>query len=138
MLYRLAAPTENGSDLTFADVSPDAWYTEGVKWAAANNIIMGISESEFSPDTDVTREQLAVILYRYVLMLDGEVKNNGKELNSFNDTESISAYAKEAMEYMVQSGIINGKGERLLCPADNATRAEVATMIMRFAEVINK
>lgn len=138
VLYRLAAPTENGSDLTFADVSPDAWYTEGVKWAAANNIIMGISESEFSPDTDVTREQLAVILYRYVLMLDGEVKNNGKELNSFNDTESISAYAKEAMEYMVQSGIINGKGERLLCPADNATRAEVATMIMRFAEVINK
>ncbi len=138
VLYRLATPAENESVLTFVDVSPDAWYAEGVKWAAANGIIMGISELEFSPETDVTREQLAVILYRYVLMLGGEVENDGKELNSFNDSESISSYAIDAMEYMVQSGIVNGKGEQMICPGDNATRAEVATMIMRFTEVINK
>lgn len=138
VLYRLASPAENENNLTFSDVSPDAWYAEGVMWAAANNIIMGMSESEFSPDTDVTREQLAVILYRYVLMLGGENENDGKELNSFNDLESISPYATDAMEYVVQSGIVKGKSEQTLCPGDNATRAEVATMIMRFAEVINK
>ncbi len=139
VLYRLASPSEKVNELTFADVSSDAWYADGVRWAAANKIITGVNEHEFSPEADVTREQLAVILFRYMLIANnGEYSGVEKDLAQYNDAKYVSAYAMDAMKYAVQSGIINGREGKMLCPDDNATRAEVATMIMRFAEVIGK
>ncbi|MBR6646035.1 MAG: S-layer homology domain-containing protein [Clostridia bacterium] len=135
VLYRLDNAKNESAELTFADVPKDAWYFESVIWAAQNGIVQGMTENAFMPDGNITREQLAVILYRYAVSqgIKTEIKNI-----SFADTDDISDYAKDAVSFAVNSGIINGKGNNMLCPTDKASRAEVATMMMRFAEVVNK
>ncbi|MBE7036668.1 MAG: hypothetical protein E7403_05190, partial [Ruminococcaceae bacterium] len=137
VLYRLASPEENHQEGSFADVPSGSWFSDSVSWAASNNLISGVSETEFAPNTAITREQLAVILYRYAAFCGFDVKTV-KGSFDFQDAGNISEYAREAMKYAVDTGIINGVEGNLLAPTKTATRAEVSTMIMRFAEVIGK
>lgn len=135
VLYRLAAPEEVAGENAFDDVPQDMWYTESINWAAKNGIVSGVSEREFAPDADITREQIALIIYRYAVISGLDVSTDeNTDLSKFSDTENISDYAVDAMKYMVAKGIISGKGAGELAPGDRATRAEVATMLMKFAE----
>lgn len=101
------------------------WYEAARNWAMTESISDGTN-----PDGNITREQLAAILYRYA----GEPSADGGTLDQFTDRTNISSYATEAMQWATEQGIVNGKSNSTLDPQGNATRAEVATMMMRFAE----
>lgn len=111
---------------TFTDVAADAWYSDAVTWAAANNIVSGYGNGLFGPDDNITREQLAVMLWRYA----GEPTGN-MEL-SFIDADQIGAFAQVAICWAVENGILNGKANNILDPKGFATRAEVAQMIKNY------
>lgn len=135
MLYRQEGSPAVSGAASFADVSADAYYAAPVAWAAANGIVNGYDAATFGPDGNVTREQLAAILYRYAQYKHADVSASA-DLSGFADAGSVSSYAVSAMQWAVGAGIINGRGENQLAPSGTATRAEVATMIMRFVENI--
>jgi len=117
---------------SFGDVDPNEYYARYIEWAAKNGIIKGDSRGSFFPDQNVTREQLAVILYNYIRFMGFDLieKNGGN--NSFADADDISDYAREAVNAMYRTGVINGKSGNLFDPKGAASRAEVAAMIERF------
>ncbi len=135
VLYRLESPEEKQSENVYTDVPENAWYRKEVLWCTENGIVQGVSETEFAPENYITREQLAVMLYRYAQYKHADTETKG-DISSYKDGESVSDYAKDAMRYAIGVGIMNGKGENTLAPKDYATRAEVATMFMRFAEAV--
>lgn len=112
---------------TFSDVSTDAWYSEAVAWAAERGIVSGHGNGLFGPGDNITREQLAVMLWRYA----GEPAATNKELH-FHDADEVSGYALDALRWAVENGIINGKGGGILDPQGQATRAQVAQMLMNY------
>ena len=127
ILYRSEnTPDVSGESNPFADVPDGQWYTDAVIWAAKEKIVNGMSETTFAPNESITREQIATILYRYA----GSPKVSG-DFASFSDASSVSAYAYDAMRWAVQSGIINGTDGKL-APQDNATRAQIATILYRY------
>ena len=134
MLWRLEGKPDGGSS-PFTDVPADTWYTQAVSWAAEAGVVKGVSETEFAPDTPVTREQLAAILYRYAQAKGWDV-SVGEDTNilSYDDAFSVSGWAMEAMQWACGAGILNGRTASTLVPGGNATRAEIATMFMRFCE----
>lgn len=134
MLYRMEGqPTVTGG-VPFTDVAADQYYADAVAWAAANGIVNGTSKTTFAPDQDVTREQLVAILYRYAQYKGYDVTMSGS-LAAYQDAASVSTYAVPAMQWAVGAGLINGIGNDL-APQGDATRAQVATMLMRFAEKV--
>lgn len=135
VLYRLASPEKTTGKNVFSDVSSNAWYTESISWAAENNIVGGVEDGKFAPDANLTREQLAVILYRFAKLSGLDTENIGTDLSSYEDAKSISSYAEEAMRYAVKTGLIKGRTEKEIAPKESITRAEVATILMRFDEV---
>jgi hypothetical protein len=119
----------------FTDVSAGTWYSDAVSWAAANGIVKGTTETTFAPNDNVTREQLATILYQYAQYKN--VANDTKgDLNKFGDNAKISGYAVDAMKWAVGNGIITGKDGNLIDPQGVATRAEVAVMLQRFIDLV--
>ena len=130
VLYRLAGEPEAG-ECAFTDVADGTWYTDAVAWAAANGIVTGTTETTFAPDAAITRESLAVILYRYATMKEQAQGEKG-DLTAFADGASVSDWATEAMAWAVGEGILTGKSGNTLDPQGTATRAEVSTMLMRF------
>lgn len=112
---------------SFTDVNNGAWYAEAVQWAADQDIIAGLSDGSFAPDEAVTREQLAVMLYRYA----GKPDVSEGAMNRFTDSGSVSDWAGDAVNWAVSVGIINGYDGRLN-PQGDATRAEIAQMLMNF------
>lgn len=130
ILYRIAgSPSVNGLTNQFEDVSYGTWYTDAVIWAAANGIVTGITKDTFAPNNNITREQLATILYRY----NGTKKELTNHLKQFEDSGSVSAYAADAMNWAVGAGIINGSGAQLM-PSASATRVQTAAMLTRYVE----
>ena len=117
----------------FTDVSESAYYALPTIWAYKNGITAGTGNGKFSPHKNITREQLAVMLYKYACIKDYDVTINGNALNGYTDKDKVSSYAQEAMKWAVTQGIISGKGE-ILDPQGNATRAECAAMIMRLLQ----
>ena len=115
------------SGIVFTDVTSDAWNSEAVAWAAARGIVSGYGNGLFGPNDHITREQLAVMLWRYA----GEPAATSKELH-FNDVDEVSAYALDALCWATENGIINGKGGCILDPRGQATRAQVAQMLMNY------
>lgn len=111
----------------FADVDNGQWYAESVSWAAAKGIVSGYGSGQFGPNDNITREQLAVMLWRYA----GSPACTNKELR-FNDAGEISDFALEAMGWAVENGVINGCGNGQLVPRGLATRAQAAQMLMNF------
>lgn len=125
--------------MQFNDVNADDWYTEAVRWAASEKIVSGVNDDIFGTDENITREQLATILYRYSVSKGFELSDNSSfDSDSYADADKVSDYAKDAIKWAVSSGIIKGTTENTISPTDSATRAEVAVMIMRFCEGISK
>ena len=135
MLYRNENEPAIEKNIPFTDVDTNSYYANAVIWAQANRIVSGISESEFAPDLSITREQIATIIYRYAKYKGYNINTvENADFLSYSDSSEISVFAIEAMKYAITSGIITGKTESTLNPLDNATRAEVATILMRFLE----
>lgn len=132
ILYRMDGTPEVSFDSRFEDVTADAWYANAVLWAAQNGIVGGYQDGSFGPADNITREQMALMMHRYAqyLMLDTAPR---AELSGFLDAVHMSSFAIEAMQWSVQSGIINGKNNgTLLDPQGHTARAECAAIIYRF------
>ena len=137
VLHNMAQnPTAYNANL-FGDVAAGAWYDEAVRWATANGIASGYPGGKFGTNDDVTREQIAVFLYNYAKAMGYDV-NTSVSLASYADDETVSTYAKTAMQWAVAEGIISGRSGNKLAAKSNASRAEVATMICNFAENVAK
>ncbi len=130
MLHRLNGTSAAGL-AGFADVAGGQWYSEAVAWAAANGVVNGYSDTKFAPNEEITREQLAAILYRYAQFKGLDVSAKG-DLSGFADGAAVSGWAQEAMQWAVGAGLLNGNADGTLAPAAGATRAEVAMILMRF------
>ena len=134
MLYRMEAePTAQGSG--FTDVAAGSYYADAVAWAAENGIVNGVSETSFAPDDSITREQMAAILYRYAQYKGYDVSTSGS-LGAYTDAAQVSGYAAAAMQWANGEGLITGVTGTTLDPQGSATRAQVATILMRFCEGI--
>lgn len=121
----------------FADVAPGQWYTDAVVWASANGIIKGMSETEFAPDRDVSREQMALIIYRFAMFIGCDV-SVGADILEFADVNEVSDWAIDALSWANNTQLIKGASQTTISPSDTATRAQVATILMRFCENIAK
>lgn len=135
ILYRLAGTPKTNTSYFFNDVKFNAYYRDAIDWADSRGIANGASDWTFSPDSAVSREQLATMLYRYAVLyegMDGQISIN---LNKFSDANSISSYAKKAMEWCVEKGLIAGKGNNVLDPKGTATRAEISAILLRFSQL---
>lgn len=120
----------------FSDVAPGTWYSDAVSWASAGDIVNGTGKGKFSPNGNVTREQLAAILYRYCQML-GYDTSSYASLRSYPDGYKVSSWAYDAVSWAISENIINGtniKGSIFIDPQGNASRAQVATILMRFIQ----
>ena len=136
ILYRLEKePTASAS--SFTDVPAGKYYSKAVAWAVANKVVTGYGDGKFGPDDTITREQLAAILYRYASYKSYDV-TKAADLSKFNDASQVGAFAKAAMQWANAEGLINGISTTKLSPKSGATRAEVATILMRFCEDIAK
>ncbi len=137
ILYRLAGEPAVSGDSAFTDVADGLWYTDAVLWAAQNGIVNGISETQFAPSGDLTREQLATILYRYAQDQGYDVSASA-DLSGFPDAGDIQDYATEALSWAVAEGLLQGFEDNSLQPQSTATRAQIATILMRFCETVAK
>lgn len=133
VLYRHAGEPAVNKGIPFSDVDMDAWYANAVSWAKQNGIVNGVSETDFAPDANITREQIATIMFRYAQCKGMDVLTLEENLH-FSDANEISEYAVSAINWAVGTGLINGKSATTLNPKDNATRAEIATILQRFIE----
>ena len=132
ILHRLEnAPPSAASG--FTDVAAGMYYADAVDWAAANGIVNGVSETAFAPDDPITREQMAAILYRYAQFKGYDVTASA-DLGAYTDAAQISAYATAAMQWANENGLITGNTGTTLNPKGHATRAEAATILMRFCQ----
>ena len=134
VLYNLAGSTYKGSN-SFDDVNGNDWYNNAVSWASGLGIVTGIGNNLFAPNTEITREQIAVMLYNYMNVMQTDLPEI-RGSATFNDSADISSYAKEAVNAMYQYGVLNGKGNNEFVSQGNANRAEVATMYMNFLEAM--
>ena len=136
ILYRIAGEPETTATNPFADVADGQWYTNAVIWAAENGIVKGVNTTTFAPNDQITREQIATILFRYAKA----EKVEGK-LAGFPDAEKVSDYAADAMAWAVEQGLINGisesDGKTYLAPQETATRAQIAVILMRYLTAEN-
>ncbi len=132
VLYRLEGqPAVNGRS-GFSDVQYNGYYEDAVTWAADNGIVNGTSTTTFSPNANVTREQMAAILYRYAQHKKYNTAASSG-LNGFTDHASVSGYAAASLEWAVAEKLVNGSAGKLM-PTGNATRAQVAAILHRFVE----
>ena len=136
VLYRLEGqPAVNGRS-GFSDVQYNGYYEDAVTWAADNGIVNGTSTTTFSPNANVTREQMAAILYRYAQHKKYNTAASSG-LNGFTDHASVSGYAAASLEWAVAEKLVNGSAGKLM-PTGNATRAQVAAILHRFVENVAK
>lgn len=139
ILYRFADEPAVSGVSAFTDVPAKAYYAKAVKWASDNKITNGTTDTTFSPNNYVTREQIATFLYRYAEKCGYAFAEDFEhvDIKAFEDNAKISAYAKDAMEWAVSAGLICGKTTTILAPSDLATRAEAAAIFFRLAKDIN-
>ena len=131
VLHRLEGSPASSAKIPFGDVSAKQYYYNAVVWSYENGIVNGTSANTFSPDNNVTREQLVTIFFRYA-NAKGYDAAKRIELSGYADAEKISGYAKEALQWAVAEGIITGMDAKTLAPGGFATRAQFATIIQRF------
>ena len=136
ILYRLENEPAVSGDLPFTDVERGAWYANAVAWAAANDIVNGTSATTFAPNSPITREQMATMLYRFAQYKGMDAVTLQENLTGYPDGGQVSDYAIPAMNWAVGQGLIAGMENGTLVPQGSATRAQVATILMRFCESI--
>ena len=139
ILYRMEGEPEyeNTGTIRFTDVNDDAWYAKGVYWAAENGIVKGVGDGRYLPEDPVTREQMAAIFHRYAGYKGYDVTAQG-DLSAFTDAASVGDWAREALIWAVDKGLINGMGDGTVNPRGTATRAQTAAILMRFCETVAK
>ena len=131
ILYRMAgSPEPETADLPFLDVPADTWYSKEVAWAYQNSIVLGTSKTTFTPNAGISREQMVVFLFRYAQFCNLDTTCEGT-LEAFDDAGKVSAYAKDAMVWAVQRGIILGDQGRLN-PTGTSKRVEAAAVAVRY------
>ena len=135
ILYRLEGEPAVTGQSPFTDVEADTWYTDAVTWAAEEGVVNGVSATQFAPGNNITREQLATILFRYAQAKGYDVSPRA-DLSGFPDAGDILPYAQEAMAWAVAEGLLQGFEDDTLRPQGNATRAQIATILMRFCETV--
>lgn len=136
VLYRLEGSPAVSGGSGFTDVAAGQYYTDAIAWGSAHGIVLGYENNRFGPDDDVTREQLAAILYRYAQYKGYDVTAGGSGvITGYEDAETVSSYAVTPMKWAVGTGVINGSENRLL-PRNMATRGEAAAMFMRFCRKV--
>lgn len=133
VLYNISG--EKAAAHGFTDVPADAWFADAVNWAAENHIVEGVSKTKFAPNSQITREQMVTILYRYAKTFGCSFAPSA-DLSRYSDSSSISGYATEAMAWAVGNGIIKGTSSTKISPQGTATRAAVATILMRFVRLM--
>lgn len=133
VLYRLAGEPAVSGAADFTDVAAGTWYSDAVAWAAANGVVTGYGNGLFGTNDNVTRQEMAAMLYRYAALM-GYDTSASEALSSFQDGASTASWAQEAMQWAVAEGLIQGSNG-LLNPTATATRAEVATILMRFCQL---
>ena len=134
ILYRMEGEPEAAA-APFTDVEPGLWYSNAIGWGAANDIVNGYGDGRFGPNDQITREQMAAIFYRYAQYKGYDVTARA-DLSGYADADQISEYAVEAMQWAVGVKLVNGLTADTLVPKGQATRAQVATMLMRFDQEI--
>ena len=139
ILYNLAGqpelPDDFGHFLEFGDVDPGKWYKTPTYWAYWKGLASGTGDGKFSPSQAVTREQMAAILYRYAQYKGYDVTASG-DLSGYTDAGAIRPYAEAAMAWANGAGLITGVSDTTLQPRGNSTRAQVATILMRFCQKV--
>lgn len=128
ILHRMEGEPEAGEH-SFADVAEDKYYADAVAWAAENDIVNGYSDTVFAPEKAMSREEMAVVLYRYAQYKGWDVSAQG-DLSRYADSESVSAWSTEAMTWAVGAKVMDGMDGRL-APQDDALRSQTATVLMR-------
>lgn len=135
ILYAMEGRPPVSASAGFADVASGDWFADAVNWAASHGIVAGVSENTFSPDDPLTREQMALILYRYTQYIGSDTSQT-IILTSYADNASISSWASEALCWAVANGLISGVGNDMLSPQGSATRAQAALILMNFCRNI--
>lgn len=133
MLYNMESRPACDAENAFMDVPVGQWYTDAVIWANDAKIVSGMGDGLFAPNMEITREQMVAMLYNYAKYRGYDVTASA-DLSAFADTASVSAWAQPAMQWAVAEGYISGMGDNQLAPQGTATRAEIASVIMRFME----
>lgn len=131
VLHRLEGTPRMGT-VEFRDVAPDEYYAGAVAWARENKIVNGVTETTFEPNTKITREQMAAIVYRYARYKGRSIY--APEVSNYTDGDSISDYAKEAVNWLSYHKILLGNADGTFAPLKNSTRAEMAAVFQRIAE----
>ena len=137
ILWNLAGNPEPKNAAAFSDVTSSQYYAKAIAWASENGIVSGYGDT-FGVGDSITREQFALMLYRYAQYKGYDTTQGGMAVREFSDYAEISDYAKTALTWAVNTGIINGMGDGTLSPQGQATRAEAATMLMQFCEQVVK
>ena len=132
-LYPMEHAPASDTEHTYQDVAEDASFLTAVQWGVSNGIITGYSDTEFAPGDDITREQLVTVLYRYAESKGYDVSASA-DLSGYPDAGQVQDYAQPAMAWAVAENIIQGMEDGTLKPAGNASRAQIATILMRFCE----
>ena len=133
MLYNMESRPACDAENAFMDVPVGQWYTDAVIWANDAKIVSGMGEGLFAPNMEITREQMVAMLYNYAKYKGYDVTASA-DLSKFADNASVSTWAQPAMQWAVAEGYISGMGDSQLAPQGTATRAEIASVIMRFME----
>lgn len=131
ILWRLQGSPEAEAEETFTDVAPGDWYADAIAWAAAEGVAEGYEDGSFRPNDAITREQLAAMLWRYAASPE-----TGGDLSAFADGDDTSDWAQQAMSWAVARGLLTGVDNDRLAPGGQATRAQTATILMRFAQSV--
>ena len=137
MLYRLEGEPRVSGTSTFDDVANGMYYADAIAWAAGNDIVTGYDDTTFGPNDAITREQMAAILYRYA-QYKGYRTTASADLSGYVDAGDVSSYALSALQWASAEGLVTGTSSTALTPGGSATRAQVATIFMRFMEDVAK
>ena len=122
----------------FQDVKEDNWFYPAVRWAASEGIVNGMSETQFAPENNITREQMVTMLDRYAAKTGHAGMDGSADLSKFPDYRTIQDYAKEAVSRAVAAGLIKGYEDGTLRPGNPITRAEVAAVLIRYTDLGSK
>ena len=133
ILYRAEGQPQTNNALKFDDVAENAYYANAVSWASENGIIAGVSDTEFVPEQNITREEMAAVMSRYADYKGMHTDSQG-DLTVFADANAVSGWARENVSWAVGAGLISGKGDGILDPLGSTTRAEAAEILQRFLE----
>lgn len=135
ILYRMQGRPAASTQGNFIDVAPNTYYAKAVNWANGAGIVNGYTATLFAPDASITREQMAVMMFKYAQYLGLDTTQRAN-IYAYNDANQVSSYAANALSWAVAKGLISGMTPTILAPQNSASRAECAAIIQRFIQKV--